>query len=85
MKGRVIRSRSKEFTVLADGKEYLCVARGSIKLSDIKIITGDIVEFSDGVITKIYERTTCITRPRVANVDSVNVVIAHEPEPDYYV
>ena len=83
MKGRVIRSRSKEFTVLADGKEYVCVARGSIKLSDIKIITGDIVEFLDGVITKIYERTTCITRPRVANVDSVNVVIAHEPEPDY--
>ena len=83
IKGRVIRSRSKEFTILADNKEYVCVARGNLKLSDVKIVTGDIVEFDNGVITKIYERTTSISRPRVANVDSVNIVIAHEPEPDY--
>lgn len=40
--------------------------------------------FENGVITEIADRTVCIGRPRVANVDVVNIVVASTPEPDYY-
>lgn len=83
IKGIIIRSRSKEFTVLSNGQEYLCVARGNLKIKDKKIITGDKVEFSDGVITEISPRKVEIGRPKVANVDVVNIVIASTPTPDY--
>lgn len=83
IKGFIIKSRSKEFTVLADGKEYVCVARGNLKIKDKKLITGDIVEFDGGVITKIFDRKSVIGRPKVANVDAVNLVIATNPVPDY--
>lgn len=83
IKGIVIKSRSKEFIVLSGGKEYTCAARGNLKMKDKKLITGDKVEFENGVITKILDRTTCIGRPRVANVDVVNIVIANAPQPDF--
>lgn len=83
IKGIIIRSRSQEFTVLADNTEYLCVARGNLKIKDKKLITGDRVEFSQGVIESIYPRKTMITRPKAANIDCVNIVIATRPQPDY--
>lgn len=83
IKGIIIKSRSKEFVVLSNGKEYTCVARGNLKIKDKKLITGDKVEFSDGVITKIEDRQSIIGRPRVANADVVNIVIASKPQPDY--
>lgn len=83
IKGVIIKSRSKEFVVLSGGKEYTCVARGNLKIKDKKLITGDRVEFLDGVITAIEDRKNSIGRPRVANVDVVNIVIATKPQPDF--
>lgn len=59
-------------------------AKGNLKLKDKKLIVGDKVAFDKGIITEIKDRTVCIGRPRVANVDVVNIVIAKTPEPDYY-
>lgn len=68
---------------MSGGKEYLLSARGSLKLKDKKLVTGDKVEFSDGVITRIEDRKSTIFRPKVANADAVNIVIASTPSPDY--
>lgn len=59
------------------------MARGNLKIKDKKLVTGDAVEFSDGVITKIFDRKSVIGRPKVANVDCMNIVIATNPSPDF--
>lgn len=68
---------------MSEGKEYILTARGNLKLNDKRLVTGDKVEFGGGVITKIEDRKSVIMRPKVANVDAVNLVIASTPAPDY--
>lgn len=47
-------------------------------------VVGDFVGLDDsGLICKIFERSSFFIRPNVANVDCVNIVIAHAPKPDY--
>ncbi len=68
---------------MSEGKEYLLTARGNLKLKDKKLVTGDKVEFEGGAITKIQDRKSTILRPKVANCDAINLVVASTPSPDY--
>lgn len=70
--------------MLSDGKEYVLPARGNLKSLNKKLITGDKVIFDGGVIINVEERTRELFRPRVANVDIVNIVMATVPKTDFY-
>ena len=70
------------YTVDCNGIEYECVGSGKIKLSD-KLFVGDIVDFDGGRINFIVERKNLITRPNVANIDILIIVISNVPKPDF--
>lgn len=94
--GRVVRAAGGFFSVRDDGDvEYLCRARGSLKKSRAALIVGDRVLFRprehgsdhhppEGVIETVLPRQSFLSRPPVANVDQVVVVMAfREPECDW--
>ncbi len=85
MKGQVMRIRSGKYSVNSDGILYECSARGGLKIKSEGIVTGDYVEFDEKKLTveRIYPRKNVFSRPNVANVDAVNVVIACPPPPDF--
>ncbi|MDD6484085.1 MAG: ribosome small subunit-dependent GTPase A [Clostridiales bacterium] len=67
----------------ADNNVYECRARGLFRRDGITPMIGDRVDISDNTIVKIHERTTMLTRPPVANVDTLLLVAAAaEPEPN---
>jgi ribosome biogenesis GTPase len=69
---------------------YECKARGIFRKKELTPLTGDRVAFSvtddrqkKGNIDEIYDRSTQLTRPAVANVDQIIAVVAvRAPEPD---
>ncbi len=72
MTGRVIRSRGKFFTVLAEGLEYQCEVFGKAKRDkgQSPVAVGDIVDFvpsvdGPGGIEKVHPRLTKFSRVRV--------------------
>lgn len=53
------------------------------KINTLTPVAGDKVEIENEAITKIYERTNYIKRPKIANVTQVVFVVSlKEPEPD---
>lgn len=84
--GTVIKIISNRYTVLSDGKAYIAYPRGRLKL-DGDIFAGDKVLIETGgqnsAIEKVLPRKTLLKRPYVANVDTLIIVIAPEPEPDF--
>jgi len=48
-----------------------------------KLFVGDIVDFSDGRINSILERKNLISRPNVANIDVLIIVLSEVPKPDF--
>lgn len=84
MKGQVYKVFSEKYTVNANGKNYVCTAKGLLKHKKEAILVGDFVEFEDGVILKVCPRKNTIIRPNVSNVDYVAVVVSPIPKPDYY-
>ncbi len=87
--GRVIKGVGGQYTVYANGREYIGKPRGIFRKSGTKVLVGDIVEFSEFsedeiVIEKIIERRNQLVRPVVANVDQVIVSFAiKNPEINY--
>ena len=80
--GIVIKFHSN-FVVVKDDEEdlnTLCTLRGRFKLSKIKPMVGDRVEYitsqDRGRIESIMPRTSVIQKPRVSNVDNVVVVVS---------
>ena len=59
-----------------------CTVRGKVK-KDIEIYVGDYVEISDGIIEDVYTRKNCLIRPYIANLDTLFIVIAPVPAPDW--
>ena len=88
MKARVTRILSKDYTVRVDNVDYAATARGSIKQFG-KILVGDMVEVSPNnygggfTIDKVYPRNNALTRPPVANLDQLVIVLALQPAPDF--
>ncbi len=80
--GIVIKFHSNFVVVKDDEEDYttLCTLRGRFKLSKIKPMVGDRVEymtFQDrGRIESIMPRTSTIEKPRVSNVDTVVVIVS---------
>lgn len=72
MTGRVIRSRGRSFTIVADGKEYTCEVFGKAKRGQghTVVAVGDIVDFAPatdgpGGIEKVHPRVTKFSRVKV--------------------
>lgn len=74
----------------SDGKEYECKARGVFRKKHLTPMIGDKVEIEvtdkdKGSIVKIYERTSSLIRPPVANIDTMIIVVAAaSPEPSLF-
>ncbi|MTI61035.1 MAG: ribosome small subunit-dependent GTPase A [Firmicutes bacterium] len=61
------------FPADSNQKIYQTKVRGKIK---DKIYPGDLVEFTDGVIERLYQRKNLLFRPSIANVDQVLIMLA---------
>ena len=81
MIGQIYKIHSDFYYIQKDGKVFECKIREILKKQQLKIVTGDYVEFSDGVITKILDRKSYIIRPAVANIDQI--VIVSSPDFDF--
>lgn len=86
--GRIIKGIGGFYYVkAADDVVYECKARGIFRKDSIKPAIGDFVDISiengKGSIEKIYERTSYLIRPTVANIDILVIVVASaEPDPN---
>ena len=90
MEGLILKGVGGFYTVLDErGNTYVCRARGKLRLDDTAPVAGDRVRFDrtggeDGsVILSILPRRNLLTRPAVANLDKLIVVVAlSTPKPD---
>jgi len=88
IKGRIIKGIGGFYYVkAADNSVYECKARGIFRKESIKPAIGDFVDISiengKGSIEKIYERSSYLIRPTVANIDVLVIVVASaEPDPN---
>lgn len=79
--GQIFKIHS-DFYYVDDGRNHFeCKVREVLKKQREKILVGDFVEFSDGVIENIITRKNYISRPSVANIDQI-VVVSALKEPD---
>lgn len=85
MEGQVYKIHSDFYYVRKDNQSFECKIREIIKKQKIKIVTGDFVEFENGVISKVLPRKSFIPRPAVANIDQIVVVSAlKHPDLDFH-
>ena len=80
MNGLILKKNADKFTVELNGKPFIMSARN---LKKDGIFVGDRVECESGVIEKVYERKNILVRPPLANVDTMIIVVAMEPKPDF--
>ncbi len=85
--GIIIKGIGGFYYVEAAGEIYECKARGVFRKSGIKPLAGDRVSISinenaENTIDEIYERSSLLQRPPVANVDRLFIVSSVcEPKP----
>jgi ribosome biogenesis GTPase len=85
MEGQVYKIHSDFYYVQKGEQSFECKIREVLKKQQLKIVTGDFVEFENGVISKVLPRKTFIPRPSVANVDQIVVVTAlKQPDLDFH-
>ena len=85
MEGQIYKIHSDFYYVQSGEQTFECKIREVLKKQQLKLVTGDYVEFDDGVITKVLPRKTYISRPSVANVDQIIVVTAlKQPALDFH-
>jgi len=90
LEGRIIKGIGGFYTVETAGGLIVCRLRGIFRKEGIKPLAGDLVEITaesqdSGVIEKIFERTSWLPRPPVANIDRLYIVSAcDKPKPDSY-
>lgn len=88
LSGIIIKALSGFYYVKSGGCVYECKARGVFRNEDITPLVGDRAEFSidkngKGFVTKILDRRNFLTRPPVANVDRLIIVVSTaEPRPN---
>lgn len=80
IKGKIIKNISNTYIVNVNNVEYEAVARGRLKMSEIKPVVGDDVELEEtgegkAVITEILERKNYLKRPKVSNISQVIFVV----------
>ncbi len=88
--GTIVKSVGGVFTVIDNnGDKTVCYSPKKFRYNANDIIIGDIVKFEDlkrgkGLIVEVNPRKNKLARPEVANVDVCLIVVACEPQPDYY-
>lgn len=82
--GQVYKVHSNKYFVKIKDKQYVCGARGLLKLNKDEILVGDYVYVQNQTITKILDRKNRFIRPNVSNIDLIVAVISPIPKPDYY-
>ncbi|RCX16786.1 ribosome biogenesis GTPase [Anaerobacterium chartisolvens] len=89
-KGLLLKGIDGFYYVKSDDKTYECRARGILRKQNIIPMPGDEVFISinkdgrTGSIEEIADRSSCFTRPMVANVNQIIPVIAVKaPSPDF--
>ena len=87
--GRILKGISSFYEVEAGGKLYTCKARGVFRKAGITPLPGDFVHFTpggegeEGTVDAVIERRNALTRPPVANLDYLFVVVSVcEPSPN---
>ncbi len=80
MSGLVLKKNADKFTVEIDGRTSIMLARN---LKKEGIFVGDKVECQNGVIERVLERKNLLIRPPLANVDTMIIVVAFQPKPDF--
>lgn len=87
MRGVITSSFGGSFRVVAEGEEFVCTARGTLRNKSLSPICGDFVEIEKSgdeyVIAGILPRKNEIVRPPLANLDQlVFVSSVTEPAPN---
>lgn len=74
-KGRITKLTGGLYTVQDDDKqEYVIKPLGVFRYKNISPKVGDIVDFTEDNITKVYERKNELYRPMISNVDQALLV-----------
>ncbi len=80
MKGTIIKGIGGFYYVKSEDSVIECKARGKFRHDVITPMVGDIVEITlnggKGVIDRIYDRTSCLVRPFVANVTQAFIIFS---------
>ena len=80
-RGLVLKKNADKFDVLVKEQVFTCVARN---LKENGLFVGDKVELDENnTIVKVLERKNLLIRPPLANVDSMIIVVAKLPKPDF--
>lgn len=76
MTGKIIKCISNDYTVLADGEEYICKSRGLFRKLKLTPLVGDEVIFDEkqNYILEILPRKNELIRPPVANIDQAFII-----------
>ncbi|MCL2153866.1 MAG: ribosome small subunit-dependent GTPase A [Oscillospiraceae bacterium] len=79
--GIIFKAASGFYYVQSDGEMVQCRARGRFRLEKSTPLVGDCVEFShtepgNGFLTLIHPRKNSFTRPTVANIDKIIIVVS---------
>lgn len=84
MNGIIIKNISNDYTIVSEGKEYICKARGKFRKEKITPLVGDNCTFDQNkkYIIEIQQRKTELVRPPVANIDQA-FIITSAKEPDF--
>jgi ribosome biogenesis GTPase len=81
MKGRITKLIGGLYTIKVESEYFERKARGKFRHTNESPKVGDIVDFDENFILKIYERKNELVRPPVANIDQVLLVFsATEPK-----
>ena len=86
MRGKIVALSYGIYSIESDGVIYNAPARGLFRKQGIKPTVGDDVEIGDEtfVIQKVYERSSFLKRPPIANISQIILVFSlKEPEFSY--
>ena len=87
MTGTIIKILSNDFTVLSNGKTYVCKARGKFRNMKITPLVGDNVKFDEknNYILEVLKRKNSLIRPAVSNIDQLIILVSlKKPDFDSY-
>lgn len=89
LEGVVTKAVGGVFTVETEKAKFTCFSPKKLRYNEFDVLVGDKVKFVDlhkgkGNIVEILPRRNVLNRPEVANVDVCFIVIASEPQPDFY-
>lgn len=84
MEGIIIKLISNDYTVLCNGKKYICKARGKFRNLNVSPLVGDrvIIDPVNNYILEVKKRKNYLNRPSVANIDQA-VIITSLKSPDF--